>query len=61
MLVPASFAVPSLTMICVYACSCVGMCISYACESLRFEGGSMVVMFCDSAFHLRNCERSAVQ
>ena len=36
-------SVAQLDSDCVCACSCAGMCI-YMCESLKFEGGTMVVM-----------------
>ena len=45
---------------CVFACSCAGMCI-YVCESLKFEGGTMVVMVPLQYFQLMNCEGSAIQ
>ena len=44
---------------CVCACSCAGMCI-YACESLKFEGGTMVVMVPLQYFQFMNCEDSAM-
>ena len=44
---------------CVCACSCAGMCI-YACQSLKFEAGTMVVMVPRQYFQLMNCEGSAV-
>ena len=40
---------------CVCACSCAGMCI-YACQSLKFEAGTMVVMVLRQYFQLMNCE-----
>ena len=42
MLVLASLAVHSLTLVCGCACSCVGVSISYV-ESLKFEGGAVHV------------------
>ena len=45
---------------CLCACSCAGMCI-YACQSLKFEAGTMVVMVLRQYFQLMNCEGSAVQ
>ena len=45
---------------CACACSCAGMCI-YACKSLNFKGGTMVVMVSQQYFHLMNCEGSAMQ
>ena len=42
MLVLASVAVPSFTLVSVCACSCVGVHISYM-ESLKFEGGAVHV------------------
>ena len=45
---------------CVCACSCAVMCI-YACQSLKFEAGTMVVMVPWQYFQLMNCEGSAVQ
>ena len=59
-----------LTLVCVRACSCLGMCLSYVCntcmdihtrESLIFEGGAMVVMVPRQHFHFKNCECSAMQ
>ena len=56
-------AVSSLAQLdsgCVCACSCVGMCI-YACQSLKFEAWTMVVMVPRQYFQLMNCEGSAMQ
>ena len=44
---------------CVCACSCAVMCI-YACQSLKFEAGTMVVMVPRQCFQLINCEGSAM-
>ena len=45
---------------CVCACSCAGMC-TYVCESLKFAGGTMVVMVPLQYFQFMNCEGSAMQ
>ena len=45
---------------CVCACSCAVMCI-YVCQSLKFEGGTIVVMVPRQYFQLVNCEDSAMQ
>ena len=45
---------------CVCACSCAGRCI-YVCESLKFEGGTMVVMVPLQYFQFMNCEGFAMQ
>ena len=54
------FSVAQLDSDCVCACSCAGMCI-YVCESLKFEGGTMVVMVPLQYFQFMNCEGSAMQ
>ena len=53
-------SVTQLDSDCACACSCAGMCI-YVCESLNFEGGTMVVMVPLQNFHFMNCEGSAMQ
>ena len=44
MLVPASLDVHSLTLV-VYVCAVVWACILYVCESLKVEGGAVMVTF----------------
>ena len=56
MLVLASLAAPSLTLVCECACSCMG--VSYV-ELLKFEGGTMVDIVLRQYFHLRKCACSA--
>ena len=53
-------SVAQLDSDCVCACSCAGMCI-YVCESLKFEGGTMVVMVPLQYFQFMNCGGSAMQ
>ena len=53
-------SVSQLDSDCVCACSSAGMCI-YVCESLKFEGGTMVVMVPLQYFQFMNCEGSAIQ
>lgn len=60
MLVLASLAVPSLTLVCVRVCSCAGGSISYV-EAIKFLGGAMVNMILQQHFHPRKCACSAVQ
>ena len=45
---------------CVCACSCAEMCI-YACQSLKFEGWTMLVMVWRQYFQFMSCEGSAMQ
>ena len=45
---------------CACACSCVG-CVLYVCESLKFEGGTMMVMVLRQYFQLSNYVGPAVQ
>ena len=59
-LVLVPLPVQSSTLV-VYVLVVVGACVLYVCESLKFEGGTMMVMVPRQYFDLSNCECSAVQ
>ena len=59
-LVLASLPVHRLTLV-VYVLVVVWGCVLYVCESLKFEGGTVMVMVLRQYFQLSNCVGPAVQ
>ena len=60
-LVLASLHVHSLTLVVYVLVVCVGMLLYVCIKSLKFEGGTVMVMVLRQYFQLSNCEVPAVQ